>query len=206
VPRGVDLELFDPARRARASLASHGIADGPVALYVGRLSREKNLDVLRAAWTEVHAQRPDARLVVVGEGPRPHALDGPGVIATGALHGQALATVFASADVFALPSETETFGNVVLEAAASGLPALVAAAGAAHEHVIDGITGVVLDGGDPAAFARAIVALFDDAPRRLAMGRAARIHAARHDLRRAVDATWAIYGDVASRVRQRAAS
>src|SRR5262249_38847445 len=65
VPRGVDLALFDPARRARESLAAHGIADGPVALYVGRLSREKNLDVLRAAWSEVHARRPDARLVVV---------------------------------------------------------------------------------------------------------------------------------------------
>lgn len=139
--------------------------------------------------------------------------DGPGVspgnrdkIAMGALHGQALATVFASADVFALASETETFGNVVLEAAASGLPAIVAAAGAAHEHVLDGVTGMVRNGSDPAAFAGAILALFADAPRRLAMGRAARSHAAHHDLRRAVDATWAIYRDVASDVRQRAAS
>jgi len=206
VPRGVDLALFDPVRRARASLAAHGIAEGPVALYVGRLSREKNLDVLRAAWTEVHARRPDARLVVVGEGPQAHALDGPGVVATGPLHGRALATMFASADVFVLPSETETFGNVVLEAAASGVPAIVAAAGAAHEHVVDGATGLVVDGGDPAAFARAILALFDDASRRVAMGHAARIHATRHDLGRAVEATWAIYGDLAARLRQRAAS
>jgi glycosyltransferase involved in cell wall biosynthesis len=206
VPRGVDLERFDPAHRARESLAGLGIAGGPVALYVGRLSREKNLDTLRAAWTEVHARRPDATLVVVGDGPQRHALDGPGVIATGPLHGQALATVFASADVFALASETETFGNVVVEAAASGLPAIVAAAGAAHEHVVDGVTGMVLDGGDPAAFAHAILALFDDAPRRLAMGRAARSHAAHYDMRRAVDATWAIYRGVASGVGQRAAS
>lgn len=184
--------MASPAARSRCTWA--------------RLSREKNLDALRAAWIEVHARRPDARLVVVGEGPQRHALDGPGVIATGALHGQALATVFASADVFVLPSETETFGNVVLEAAASGLPAIVAAAGAAHEHVTDGVTGMVLDGRDPAAFAGAILALFADAPRRLAMGRAARSHAAHHDMRRAVEATWAIYRDVASGVRQRAAS
>jgi glycosyltransferase involved in cell wall biosynthesis len=206
VPRGVDLALFDPARRDRARLAKYGVGDGPIALHVSRLSREKNLGALRTAWAEVHAQRPEARLLVVGEGPEPRALEGPGVIATGALHGEELATVFASADVFAFPSETETFGNVVVEAAASGLPAVVARAGASHEHVIAGVTGEVIDGQDPAALARAIVTLFDDAPRRLRMGQAARAHAARYDLERAVEATWAIYRDVAFSARTRAAS
>jgi glycosyltransferase involved in cell wall biosynthesis len=206
IQRGVDLALFDPARRDRASLAPYGLGDGPIALYVGRLSREKNLDTLRAAWADVHAQRPDARLLVVGDGPQPRALEGPGVIATGALHGEALATVFASADVFAFPSETETFGNVVLEAAASGLPSVVARAGASHERVIDGVTGDVIDGRNPAALASAVFALFDDAPRRARMGQAARAYAARQDLARAVDDTWAIYRDVVAGARQRAAS
>jgi glycosyltransferase involved in cell wall biosynthesis len=72
--------------------------------------------------------------------------------------------------------------------------------------VIDGVTGDVIDGRSPAALARAVLALFDDAPRRTRMGQAARAHAARHDLSRAVDDTWAIYRDVVAGARQRAAS
>jgi glycosyltransferase involved in cell wall biosynthesis len=193
VPRGVDLALFDPARRDRSRLARYGLGDGPLALYVGRLSREKNLDALRAAWLDVHAARPDARLLVVGEGPQPTALVGPGVIAAGPLEGEPLAEAFASSDVFAFPSETETFGNVVVEAAASGLPAVVASAGAAHEHVIDGVTGLVIDGSDRGALAGALAMLLGDPPRRKVMGAAARVHAQRYDLDAAVAGTWDVY-------------
>jgi glycosyltransferase involved in cell wall biosynthesis len=194
IQRGVDLELFQPARRDPGLLARLGAgAGGPVALYVGRLSKEKNLDALQRAWAFVHAARPAARLLVVGEGPLAGALAAPGMIATGPLFGEELAAVFASADVFAFPSETETFGNVVVEAAASGLPAVVAAAGASHEHVVDGETGLVIDGADPRALAGALLALFDDPARRQAMGRAARAHAARYDLCGAVRATWDLY-------------
>jgi glycosyltransferase involved in cell wall biosynthesis len=195
VRRGVDLELFQPARRDRGVLARFGVGpgDGPVALYVGRLSREKNLEALHRAWAEVHAARPDARLLVVGEGPLAGAAAGPGTIAAGPLFGDELAAVFASADVFAFPSETETFGNVVVEAAASGLPAVVASAGAAHEHVVDGETGLVIEGRDPRSLARALLALLADPARRERMGRAARAHAAGYDLERAVHATWDLY-------------
>jgi glycosyltransferase involved in cell wall biosynthesis len=194
IQRGVDLALFHPARRARSVLARHGIEDaGPVVLYVGRLSREKNLDALNTAWAAVRQARPDAHLLVVGEGPQPNAVSGAGVHATGPLFGDELATVFASADLFAFPSETETFGNVVVEAAASGLPSVVAAAGAAHEHVLEGVTGEVIDGGNPATLAAAIVRLLDDPDRRAQMGRAARAHALGYDLERAVRATWEIY-------------
>ena len=196
VARGVDPDLFHPRRRDRAALARHEVGRGPVALYVGRLSREKNLDTLAAAWRLVHATHPDATLLVVGDGPYASAAVGPNVIQLGARHGEELAALFASADVFAFPSETETFGNVVIEAAASGLPIVVAAAGAAHEHVIDGITGEVCPGRDPTAFARAIVQLFDDAPRRQRMGEAARAHALRFDLARAVRSTWDLYHGV----------
>jgi len=170
-------------------------------LYVGRLSREKNLDVLAAAWRRVRAHHSDARLVVVGDGPARGALGGDGVTLLGTLHGEALARVFASADVFAFPSETETFGNVVVEAAASGLPAVVVRAGAAHEHVIAGVTGEIVAPRDPAAFAAAIDGLLADPDRRTAMRRAAREHAISFDLDAAVTATWAIYRDATAVAR-----
>jgi glycosyltransferase involved in cell wall biosynthesis len=196
IRRGVDLERFQPARRDRGALARYGVGDGPVALYVGRLSREKNLDALNRAWAVVHAARPDAHLLVVGEGPFGSGVGGAGVISAGPLFGDELAAVFASADVFAFPSETETFGNVVVEAAASGLPAVVASAGAAHEHVADGETGLVIDGKDPRSLADALLALFADPARREAMGRAARAHAARYDLDGAVRSTWDLYREL----------
>ncbi|HEU0035560.1 MAG TPA: glycosyltransferase family 1 protein [Kofleriaceae bacterium] len=194
VQRGVDLELFDPRRRDPGALARYGIT-GPTALYVGRLSKEKNLDALVAAWATVHAARPDARLLVVGEGPLAGSLRGDGIVCTGPLYDHELATVFASADVFAFASETETFGNVVVEAAASGVPAVVATVGASREHVLDGVTGRVVDASSP-AFARAILELLGDRARRDEMAGAARLHAASYELTRAVRSTWAIYDRV----------
>jgi glycosyltransferase involved in cell wall biosynthesis len=190
VARGCDLELFSPAKRADLGFGEQ------VALYVGRLSKEKNLDTLSAAWKLVHATHPEATLLVVGDGPYTSVATGPNVIALGPKHGDELAALFASADVFAFPSETETFGNVVVEAAASGLPVVVAAAGAAHEHVVDGVTGDVCEGRDPVAIARAISRQFDDRPRRERMGAAAREHAMRFDLGRAMESTWALYETV----------
>jgi glycosyltransferase involved in cell wall biosynthesis len=206
VQRGVDLDLFHPRRRDRSALARFGIAgDEPVALYVGRLSKEKNLDVLAAAWAIVHAARPDARLIVVGgEGPLVGTFRAPGMIEAGGLYGAELATVFASADVFVFPSETETFGNVVVEAGASGLPAIVATAGAAHEHVIDGVTGHVVDGRD--RIAATLLALFADPALRARMGAAARGHVTRYDLDAAVRSTWNIYARFAPPIALEAAS
>ena len=202
VRRGVDLALFDPARRDRALFGG----EGPVALYVGRLSREKNLETLLAAWELVQRTHPTARLCVVGEGPQQHAIRGAGVIHLGPKFGPELAALFASADVFAFPSETETFGNVVVEAAASGLPSVVASGGAAHEHVIDGETGDVFDGKDPAAFAAAIVRQFDDPLRRARMGASARAHALHYDLGHAVHSTMELYRGVLGARLARAAS
>lgn len=195
VRRGVDLALFDPARRDRGRFAAHG--GGPTVLYVGRLSREKNLETLLAAWTIVHRAHPEARLCVVGEGPQRHAIRGPGVIDHGPAYGVELATLFASADLFAFPSETETFGNVVVEAAASGLASIVASAGAAREHVLDGETGDVVDGKDPAAFAAAMIRQLEDPLRRARMGAAARVHAHGYDLGPAMRATMELYRSAA---------
>ncbi|HUS32610.1 MAG TPA: glycosyltransferase family 1 protein [Kofleriaceae bacterium] len=199
IQRGVDLELFNPARRDRGVLAKWGIGDVPVALYVGRLSKEKNLDALTSAWAKVHAARPDAKLLVVGaEGPLAGTFKAPGMVETGGLFGEELASVFASADVFMFPSETETFGNVVVEAAASGLPSVVARAGASHEHVVAGETGLVVDGKKSQELADAVLELFADPLRRWQMRAAARAHAAGYDLAAAVRATWEIYAKVAA--------
>jgi glycosyltransferase involved in cell wall biosynthesis len=199
VQRGVDLALFDPARRDRAALVKYGIADdAPVAIYVGRISKEKNIAALRSAWQLAFAEQPNARLLVVGDGPI--AFEGPGIVRTGVLHGAELATVFASADLFAFASETETFGNVVVEAAASGVPAVVTNLGAAHEHVIDGETGVIANA---ATFARTFTDLLGDPRRRARMALTARTHALNYDLDFAVASNWQIYR---SQCRARVAS
>jgi glycosyltransferase involved in cell wall biosynthesis len=197
IPRGVDLELFSPAKRDRAALSKYGIGDGPVALYVGRVSKEKNMAGLLAAWARVRATRPTAQLMIVGDGPIRAACNAPGVVCTGSLYDEDLAHVFASADVFAFASETETFGNVVVEAAASGLPAVVMAGGAVHEHVHDGETGFVCR--DLEDFAAALGTLLDDPQLRAHQGLASRTRCAAYDLDHAMRASWAIYDTLHAR-------
>lgn len=193
VPRGVELTLFHPRQRDRAWLARFGLGDGPVVLYVGRLSHEKNLDLLGRAFAAVRTQRPHASLLLVGDGPAAATLDGPGVVRAGYLHGDELARAFASADLFAMPSETETFGNVVVEAQAAGLPVVVARGGAAREQIVPGQTGLVVDGAGPAEMAAALLRLIDDPAWRADLGQRAHRHAQRYDLRSAARATYAIH-------------
>ncbi len=197
IPRGVDLELFTPAKRDRQALAKYGITDGPVALYVGRVSKEKNMAGLLAAWAKVRASRPTAQLLIVGDGPIRGACKGPGVVCTGSLYDEELARVFASADVFAFASETETFGNVVVEAAASGLPAVVMEGGAVHEHVGHGETGFVCR--DTEEFALALGRQLDDPLLRAAQGPRARDRMQSYDLDHAMRASWAIYATLHER-------
>lgn len=122
--RGVDTEMFDPARRNAALRKEWGAEEGtPVAIYVGRVAAEKNLELVVRAFDVFREIRPDARMIFVGDGPRLQALrdERPDFHYAGARTGEDLAAHYASGDVFLFPSISETFGNVVLEAMASGL-------------------------------------------------------------------------------------
>lgn len=138
VGRGVDADLFSPRRRSTDLRSMWGAGDAQlVAMHVGRLAPEKDPLLVRAAFRAIRTQVPDARLVWVGDGPMREELerDAEGEIFVGLRRGDELAEHFASADLFLFPSRSETFGNVVLEAMASGLPIVAYALGAAQEHL-----------------------------------------------------------------------
>ena len=160
VARGVDATRFSPVHRSEALREQWGVApDQPVLLSVGRLAREKNLDLLVRCWHAMRAQRPDLKLVVVGDGPSRDALAQacPDALMVGAQGGHELARHYASADVFVFPSVTETYGNVTPEALASGLAVLAFDYAAASELIRHGDNGLLAPRGDEAAFIRSAI-------------------------------------------------
>ena len=155
VPRAVDTLRFDPNRRdpelrARWNAAS----DAPVFLHVGRIAPEKNIALAVRAFRASQQRYPAARMVLVGDGPLRRSLQAanPDLIFAGTLQGTDLAAHYASADIFLFPSLTETFGNVTLEALASGLATVAFDDGAAREHIVDGVTGRLVEQHDEDAF------------------------------------------------------
>ena len=144
VGRGVDIQYFSSTKRSRMTRADWGVSDdGCVILSVGRLASEKNLRLLIRAREALVRTHPQAKWVIVGDGPEKanFMAQMPGAVFTGPLSGEHLARVYASADVFAFPSLTETFGNVTLEAMASGLSVVAfdyAAAALAIDHEASG--------------------------------------------------------------------
>ncbi|WP_424894703.1 glycosyltransferase family 4 protein [Tepidimonas sp. HKU79] len=155
VPRGVDTDRFTPRHRHPLLRESWGApGDTPVLLYVGRLAPEKNLELLVRTYRAMIDIDPRWRLVVVGDGPMRDRLAEhcPQAVFTGALTGDALARAYASGDVLAFPSMTETFGNVTLEALASGLPVLAFDYAAAAQVVRSGVNGWLAPVGDEDAF------------------------------------------------------
>lgn len=196
VSRGVDTRLFDPARRSQALRETWGA--GPldtVAICVGRLAPEKNLASLVAAYQAMRQRRPATRLVLVGEGPERARLQQacPEAIFAGVRRGEDLAAHYASADVFLFPSLTETFGNVVPEAMASGLAVVGHGYAAAAQLLCDAENGLVVPFGDDAAFVAAACTLANR-PRWIpALGAAARETARHLDWLRVVQAVEAEY-------------
>jgi glycosyltransferase involved in cell wall biosynthesis len=181
---GVDANCFHP-RRGTPTMRmrlSGGVPDGPVALYVGRLSSEKNLETL----IEVAETIPEVHIALVGDGPaRPdleRALAGRRATFVGYLRGEELAEAYASADVFLMPSTSETLGLCVFEAMASGCPVVAAEAGGLTDLVRHGETGLLFDPQSRGAQARAVRRLLDDPM--------LREHCARQARKRAESCSW----------------
>jgi glycosyltransferase involved in cell wall biosynthesis len=173
--RGLDGQLFHPTRRSESLRRSWGVEpEDLVFTTVGRVAPEKNLELSVRALQAVRERHPRARLVIVGDGPDRARFEGsPGVIMAGMRCDTDLAAHYASADIFLFPSMTETFGNVLCEAMASGLACLGYAYAAADEVVREGENGLTAAFGDADAFLVQAQRLADDAGLRRRLGPAA---------------------------------
>jgi phosphatidylinositol alpha 1,6-mannosyltransferase len=164
--RGVDPEVFSPRYRSEGYRAAFGVgAEDLLVTYIGRIAREKNLGLLLEAWETLAPERGSAALVLVGRGPLEDDIrrrEIPGVHVSGLLQGAALSAAYASADVFAFPSSTETFGNSLLEAMGSGLPSLVAASGGVLEFAEHGGNAWLVEPESAAAIADGLRRLLTD--------------------------------------------
>lgn len=176
-PKAVDTDLYDPSRRSEAmrERLTDGETDKPLMLYVGRVSFEKRIDWLYAPVTRI----PDVRLAIVGSGPadkqiRTQFAETPTVF-TGYLSGEELAEAYASADVLAFPSDTETLGFVAMEAMACGVPAVGARAGGVPDVIRDGENGLLFTPGDLGDLTEKLRRLLADPVLRRRLGRQARL-------------------------------
>lgn len=165
--RGVDSQLFSPARRNPALREQWGLGNDDIALlYVGRLAAEKNLGMLTRTLEVLQRTYPQRRmrLVIVGDGPLWASLQAqlPDAVFCGPQRGEQLAEHYACADMFLFPSLTETFGNVVLEALASGLGVVAYDEAAAAQHIRHGHNGALAMPGDAEAFIDAACWLMED--------------------------------------------
>lgn len=163
--RGVDTALFNPDRRCMEIRESWGAKpEDLIVINVGRLAPEKNLKLAERAFAAIEAEHPNARMVWVGDGPSRRGLEkrNPRHIFTGAKHGEALAKCYASADLFLFPSLTETYGNVVPEAMASGLAVVAYADAAAGELISSGENGLTVPPGNEPAYVSAAISLAND--------------------------------------------
>jgi glycosyltransferase involved in cell wall biosynthesis len=177
VARGVDTALFAPRHRSGELRAAWGAGpDDPVAIYVGRLAPEKNLPLVLSAFDALHRANPRARLVLVGDGPERAALQArhPRHVFAGMRIGRDLAAYFASGDIFLFPSTTETYGNVTMEALASGLAVVAYDYAAAAQHIRHGTSGLLAGFDDAADFTRLAVSLANDRERIMRLGANAR--------------------------------
>jgi len=193
LPRGIDKDWFHPNKSDRLQLQqTYGIpTDVPLLLFVGRLNSCKNVMVVAEALRNLLTQGIQVHGLFVGQGPSQLAIQtllGSAATFTGWLPYSELASIYSSADLFVLPSETETYGNVVVEAKACGLPVVVSSQGGAAQLVQkDGEDGIHVQGNDPHEWAQTIAYLLRDTSKLKIMGRAARKH---------IETTWPSWKEV----------
>lgn len=206
---GIRLDQFDPERRDERVARAAGLAPAAVrVLYVGRVSVEKNLPMLADAWVRADrrllAMGLAAELVIVGDGPyrgaMERALRGTRNRFLGFRYADELASLYASCDLFVFPSATDTLGQVVMEAQASGLPVIVSDRGGPREVVQNGRTGLVIEGGSVSAWSDAITTLARDGALRRRMGPAACEFMRGFSFARSFEHFWSVH----ERVREEA--
>ncbi|WP_027184136.1 glycosyltransferase [Desulfovibrio inopinatus] len=196
-PRGVDTLRFHPTK-ANGFLKKRYNAEKKInMLYVGRVSKEKNLHILAEAFSKLSEQHPDARLVITGDGPYREEmrtkLKNTNCLFTGYLKGEDLATLYASCDFFVFPSTTDTFGNVILEAQASGLPVIVTDVGGPQENMNDGETGIIVRDITAEKLADAMENLLENTAMRTRMSQVARKNMENRSYDNAFNSTWELY-------------
>jgi glycosyltransferase involved in cell wall biosynthesis len=206
-PRGVDVHRFTPEKPNGFYEQRCGVQADVKLLYVGRVSKEKNLDIRAEAYDRVRVQHPRTHLVVVGEGPyledmRRQLRRHPCTF-TGTLTGDDLVKAYAAADLFVFPSTTDTFGNVILEAQACGLPVVVTDQGGPKENMRPDKTGLVVPGNDSAALAAALHRLLASRSMRSAMGQEARRFMTARSFEAAFLETWESYRTIKERIMNR---
>jgi glycosyltransferase involved in cell wall biosynthesis len=199
--RGVDAIRFSPAHRRADLRQQWGVStERPALLYVGRVSKEKGLHLLPALASALTRRGVPHRFIVVGRGPMEAELQAqlPDAVFTGVLDGDKLASAYASSDVFIFPSRTDTAGNVVLEAQASGLPVLVTNVGGPPENVADGRSGHVVTDMSPDSWLHRVAPLLEHAAYREAMGAAARRYAGTRTWAAALEPLFRTYRELAT--------
>ncbi len=191
---GADTEAFHPDLPFEDLRERHGLMDRPVVVCVSRLVARKGQDTLIRAMPEIRRRVPDAALLIVGDGPDRAKLESlaskepaGSVVLTGQVSEADLPRYYRAGDVFAMPCRTrrgglevEGWGNVFIEAAACGRPVVVGDSGGARESLVDGATGLLVDGGDVGLVAEAVGSLLADPARAGAMGAAGRARVERH--------------------------
>jgi glycosyltransferase involved in cell wall biosynthesis/predicted metal-dependent phosphoesterase TrpH len=204
LPRGVDTALFRPERRDPEFLHQFGGNGHFKFLYAGRVSPEKNLGTLVDAFDDLTRGGCPAELVIVGDGPllpelRARCAGRADVVFTGFLRGEALASAYASADAFVFPSTSDTFGNVVLEAQACGLPAIVSNQGGPQEIVREHRSGLIVDMATARPLRDAMATLYADADLRRAISERALANARERSWPRILESFWQASGKGARR-------
>ena len=205
-PRGIDTRRFTPTKRNGFFKRWNCDASSTKLLYVGRVSREKNLHLLVDAFRRLAAETQAVSLTIVGDGPYLEMMQretrGLPCIFTGRLEGEDLTQAYASSDLFVFPSTTDTFGNVVLEAQASGIPVIVTDTGGPAENIIPDTTGLIVKGDCARSLYDAMRKMVDKPKVRHQMGIEARKYMENRSFETAFNKTWEMFGMVNAQKQQ----